>query len=81
MNGNEFENFKQVYTKITNFIKNILEVQASLKITDGTNCTDLGRERDFRHLCVERASASRQSSYASKFCVENAKRSTKSVEI
>ena len=37
--GNKFMNFNQVYTKITNFIKNILEVQASVKITDGTICT------------------------------------------
>ena len=36
---------------------------------------DLGRERDFGHLCVERASASSNSRYASIFCVEKHKNS------
>ena len=37
--------------------------------------SDLGRERDFGHLCVERASASSNSRYASIFCVEKHKNS------
>ena len=39
MNGNELVNFNLVQKKIIRFIKNILEVRASVIITDGTICT------------------------------------------
>ena len=39
VNGNELVNFNLVQKKIIHFIKKILEVKASVIITDGTICT------------------------------------------
>ena len=39
VNGNELVNFNLVQKKIIHFIKKILEVRASVIITDGTICT------------------------------------------